>query len=107
MTYFKVERLVKESFRVEPNAYVVLTYQWPQYMLMKDGKDAPPVSIMTDDNVSLFVTMRAEIEQLNMCLTILEEAGKEPSVMVCTNMDDGGNDTHVVVDYYCCSCRNL
>lgn len=55
---------------------------------------------MTDD-VSLFMKMRAEIEELNIYITVLvlKEPREKFSVLVGTEMKDGGNNRHVVVDY--------
>ncbi|CAN8241896.1 unnamed protein product [Cochlearia groenlandica] len=49
-----------------------LSYQWPQYMLMDDAKDAPPVSITCDQEVEVFLSVQADIAQLNLCAMILE-----------------------------------
>ncbi|XP_024010620.1 uncharacterized protein LOC112086097 [Eutrema salsugineum] len=69
MSFCEVVKLVKEKLCIKEDVGVTLTFQWPAFMLMDDGRDAPPVLMSSDDEVSLFVEMRAEIDQLNLCVT--------------------------------------
>ncbi|XP_024010227.1 uncharacterized protein LOC18014456 [Eutrema salsugineum] len=45
MKFKEVVKLTKEKMGIHEDVGVALTYQWPVYMLMDDGRDAPPVSI--------------------------------------------------------------
>ncbi|XP_024016291.1 uncharacterized protein LOC112089768 [Eutrema salsugineum] len=69
MSFREAVKLVKEKLGIKEDVGVTLTFQWPSFMLMDDGRDAPPVLMSSDDEVSLFVEMRSEIDQLNLCVT--------------------------------------
>ncbi|XP_024009248.1 uncharacterized protein LOC112084359 [Eutrema salsugineum] len=85
---------------------------------MDDGKDAPSVDVCGDDDVSLFVQMRYEIEQLNLCFTVHKEdthfvpqtalvefvnTGKDDS----ENMEDDGSEKMDELAAICLACEEV
>ncbi|CAN8289076.1 unnamed protein product, partial [Cochlearia groenlandica] len=67
--------MVEEKLELDRRTQSVhITYQWPSFMLMEDGKDAPPVPITKDEDLDCFLAVRVEVPMLNLCATITEHS---------------------------------
>ncbi|CAN8289252.1 unnamed protein product [Cochlearia groenlandica] len=79
-----------------------LSYMWPEFLMMDGDRDAPPVFVNTDDDVDVFVTLRADIDQLSLCASTTEISlcidERSNNVLLFKLSEDGGGQTINVND---------
>ncbi|KAG7603663.1 hypothetical protein ISN45_At05g026070 [Arabidopsis thaliana x Arabidopsis arenosa] len=86
----KVVTAVKERLSLPEKDDVELSYQWPQWMMGLDWKRANPIYILDDEDMTLFMAIRADLEEVEQASTEAEfEAFKRTYVAemwrdVCT-----------------------
>ncbi|KAG7579067.1 Zinc finger PMZ-type [Arabidopsis thaliana x Arabidopsis arenosa] len=91
--FAKVVMAVKEKLALRPEDDIELTYQWPQWMMGPDWKCANPIDILDDEDMTLFMAIRADLDEVHLRVrTIRGDAagittmGKENEV----NISKGG-----------------
>ncbi|CAA7038853.1 unnamed protein product [Microthlaspi erraticum] len=71
MTYRELIRRVKSRLNiVDPNIAVKLAYQYPDWLVIDDVDGSTPEYITDDQEVDVFIEMRRNIEEVNLCVTI-------------------------------------
>lgn len=63
--------LVKEKLGVRSIDDVELTYQWPHWMLGPDWGTAEPINIVDDEDTSLFLAIRADLEEVYLRVRVV------------------------------------
>ncbi|CAE6008760.1 unnamed protein product [Arabidopsis arenosa] len=61
--YNKVVTAVKERLALRETDDIELSYQWPQWMMGPEWKRADPIYILNDEDMTLFMAIRADLEE--------------------------------------------
>lgn len=61
-----LEGAVKEQLGLRAIDGVEMTYQWPEWMLGPEWQQATPIYITDDEDASLFMAIRADLEEMYM-----------------------------------------
>lgn len=61
--YAEVVSAVKERLGLRSEDDVELTYQWLEWMMGPDWKRANPIDILDDEEMTLFMAIRADLEE--------------------------------------------
>ncbi|CAA0405157.1 unnamed protein product [Arabidopsis thaliana] len=89
----KVVTAVKERLSLPEKDDVELSYQWPQWMMGLDWKRANPIYILDDEDMTLFMAIRADLEEATTSekgkCQVTESILSQPAfknVLPCNNM---------------------
>lgn len=67
-TYDALMEMVRSKYRVLPSEPVALTYDFPVWMKVAGDLTSPPVDILEDGDVELFMAVRMDFVNLAMCV---------------------------------------
>lgn len=67
-TYDSVLEMVRGKYRVLPSEPVALTYDFPTWMKVPGDNTTPPVDILEDGDVELFMAVRMDFADLHLCV---------------------------------------
>ncbi|KAF3590215.1 hypothetical protein DY000_02023430 [Brassica cretica] len=68
-TYDALVEMVRGKFRVFPSEPVLLTYDFPDLMKIPRAYTTPPVELIEDGDVELFMAVRMDFVNLALCVT--------------------------------------
>ncbi|KAL1205551.1 hypothetical protein V5N11_003728 [Cardamine amara subsp. amara] len=68
--FVTVEKKVRDKYQIRLEEEVVLTYQWPEWMLDHQWKQTPPIDVVDDREIELFLALRMDIDDLLLCVTV-------------------------------------
>ncbi|KAG7544029.1 Zinc finger SWIM-type [Arabidopsis thaliana x Arabidopsis arenosa] len=98
--YKKVVNAVKERLALAENDDVELSYQWPQWMMGPDWKRANPIDILDDEDMTLFMAIRADLEEVHLRVKVIR-GGMEKNVnSFKSHLDLGGLTSEEISDKY-------
>lgn len=80
-TYESVVEMVRKKFGVLPYEPVALTYDFPQWMKAPGATTTAPVDIVEDGDVELFMAMRMDFVDLQLCVAYGEQDVGEYRIM--------------------------
>ncbi|WZZ66670.1 hypothetical protein YC2023_078040 [Brassica napus] len=66
-TYGDLVAMMRGKYRVLPSAPVALTYDFPEWMKVPGDYATPPVDILEDKDVELFMAVRMDYVNLTLC----------------------------------------
>lgn len=69
-TYASLTDLVRTRYSVGTGTALGLTFEFPEWMRIPGDVSTPPVDVKDDGDVELFMSMRHEIEDLSLLVTI-------------------------------------
>ena len=67
-TYGDMVAMVRGKYRVLPSEPVALTYDFPEWMKVHGDYTTPPVDILEDKDVDLFMATRMDYVNLTLCV---------------------------------------
>ncbi|CAE6074681.1 unnamed protein product [Arabidopsis arenosa] len=98
--YNKVVTAVKERLALRDTDEIELSYQWPQWMMGPDWKRADPIHILNDEDMTLFMAIRADLEEVHLRVKVIR-GGLEKNVNTFTShLDLGGLTSKEISDKY-------
>lgn len=98
--YNKVVNAVKERFALRDTDEIELSYQWPQWMMGPDWKRADPIHILNDEDMTLFMAIRADLEEVHLRVKVIR-GGLEKNVnSFKSHLDLGGLTSEEISDKY-------
>ncbi|XP_020871156.1 uncharacterized protein LOC110225655 [Arabidopsis lyrata subsp. lyrata] len=98
--YKRVVNAVKERLALADNDDVELSYQWPQWMMGPDWKRANPIDILDDEDMTLFMAIRADLEEVHLRVKVIR-GGMEKNVnSFKSHLDLGGLTSEEISDKY-------
>lgn len=62
--------IVRISYLLEATTPIVLTYEFLEWMLVPDGNQTPPIDILSNANVELFMSVRVIYLELSIYVTL-------------------------------------
>ncbi|CAD5314655.1 unnamed protein product [Arabidopsis thaliana] len=65
-TLVKVIEAVKERVNLQTEDEVEVLYQWPQWMMGPDWQRANPIHIIDDEDMTLFMAIRSDLEEVHL-----------------------------------------
>ncbi|KAL0694187.1 hypothetical protein Bca4012_061367 [Brassica carinata] len=68
-TYESLVEMVRSKYRLLPSEPLALTYDFPDWMKIPGDYTTPPVDIVEDGDVELFMAVRMDFVNLTMCVT--------------------------------------
>ncbi|CAD5316262.1 unnamed protein product [Arabidopsis thaliana] len=73
MTYEELSQKVKDKLGLRGRGITVkMAYQFPEWMAIDEGNGSPPQYISEDSDVTMFIQMRRHIEEVNLCVTVVQ-----------------------------------
>lgn len=69
-TFESLVLIVKTRYLLPVETAMVLTFQFPKWMLVPEGNRTPPIDIATNSDVEFFMSIRAEYAELSICVTV-------------------------------------
>ncbi|KAG7559341.1 Zinc finger SWIM-type [Arabidopsis thaliana x Arabidopsis arenosa] len=98
--YNKVVASVKERLALRDTDDIELSYQWPQWMMGPEWKRADPIYILNDEDMTLFMAIRADLEEVHLRVKVIR-GGLEKNVNSFTShLDLGGLTSEEISDKY-------
>ncbi|KAG7567381.1 Zinc finger SWIM-type [Arabidopsis thaliana x Arabidopsis arenosa] len=98
--YNKVVTSVKERLALRDTDNIELSYQWPQWMMGPEWKRADPIYILNDEDMTLFMAIRADLEEVHLRVKVIR-GGLEKNVNSFTShLDLGGLTSEEISDKY-------
>lgn len=88
--YAKVVRAVKERLALREEDEIELTYQWPQWMMGPEWKRANPIDILDDEDMALFMVIRADLEEVHLRVKVVKASRAKNVNSYRSNLDLGG-----------------
>ncbi|CAD5324616.1 unnamed protein product [Arabidopsis thaliana] len=91
-TFAKVVTAVKERLSLRSEDEVELSYQWSQWMMGADWERANPIHILDDEDMTLFMAIRSDLEEVHLKVKIIQKmlgastVNSYPSVLDIRNM---------------------
>jgi len=95
MTYKELVQKVKEKFSFcARDITIKLAYQYPGWMAIDEGNRSPPQYISEDGDVTMFIQMRRHIEEVNLCVTIVQHPMPvSPVDVACHDFNSDSDET--------------
>ncbi|KAG7594240.1 Transposase MuDR plant [Arabidopsis thaliana x Arabidopsis arenosa] len=98
--YNKVVNTVKERLALRETDDIELSYQWPQWMMGPDWKRANPIHILDDEDMTLVMVIRADLEEVHLRVKVIR-GGLEKNVnSYKSHLDLGGLTSEQISDKY-------
>ncbi|CAE5994134.1 unnamed protein product [Arabidopsis arenosa] len=98
--YNKVVNAVKERLALRETDDIELSYQWPQWMMGPDWKRANPIHILDDEDMTLVMVIRADLEEVHLRVKVIR-GGLEKNVnSYKSHLDLGGLTSEQISDKY-------
>ncbi|KAG7599567.1 Transposase MuDR plant [Arabidopsis suecica] len=98
--YNKVVNAVKERLALRETDDIELSYQWPQWMMGPDLKRANPIHILDDEDMTLVMVIRADLEEVHLRVKVIR-GGLEKNVnSYKSHLDLGGLTSEQISDKY-------
>ena len=73
MTYEELSQKVKDKLGLRGRGITVkMAYQFPEWMAIDEGNGSPPQYISEDSDVTMFIQMQRHIEEVNLCVTVVQ-----------------------------------
>ncbi|CAE6157678.1 unnamed protein product [Arabidopsis arenosa] len=98
--FAKVVMAVKEKLALRPEDDIELTYQWPQWMMGPDWKRANPIDILDDEDMTLFMAIRADLDEVHLRVRIIRGGTERNVNSYRSNMDLSGLSSKEISDKY-------
>ncbi|CAE6074138.1 unnamed protein product [Arabidopsis arenosa] len=98
--FAKVVMAVKEKLALRPEDDIELTYQWPQWMMGPDWKRANPIDILDDEDMTLFMAIRADLDEVHLRMRIIRGGTERNVNSYRSNMDLSGLSSKEISDKY-------
>jgi len=87
--YASLVNVVKEKSRAGREDKVELSYQWPHWMMGPDWKQANPIYITIDEDMTLFRAIRADSKEVHLKVKIIWDETEHNFNSYRSNMDLG------------------
>ncbi|CAD5324615.1 unnamed protein product [Arabidopsis thaliana] len=103
-TFAKVVTAVKERLSLRSEDEVELSYQWSQWMMGADWERANPIHILDDEDMTLFMAIRSDLEEVHLKVKIIQKmlgastVNSYPSVLDIRNMTSEAISDNVTGD---------
>ncbi|KAL1222403.1 hypothetical protein V5N11_007425 [Cardamine amara subsp. amara] len=88
--FVTVKKKVRDKYQIHLEEEVALTYQWPERMLDLQWKQTPPIDVVDDREVELFLAICMDIDDLPLCLTVGNDVVERYRL---ENESDSGEET--------------
>jgi len=98
--FAKVVIAVKEKLALGAEDDIELTYQWPQWMMGPDWRRANPIDILDDEDMTLFMAIRADLDEVHLRVKILREGNGRNVNSYRSNLNIGGLTLEEISDKY-------
>ncbi|CAE5959303.1 unnamed protein product [Arabidopsis arenosa] len=98
--FAKVVMAVKEKLMLRPEDDIELTYQWPQWMMGPDWRRANPIDILDDEDMTLFMAIRADLDEVHLRAKIIRGGNERNVNSYRSNMDLSGLSSKEISDRY-------
>ncbi|CAF1963223.1 unnamed protein product [Brassica napus] len=69
-TFDSLERIVRSLYNLAIETPSSMTYRLPEWMLIPDGNNTPPITILETPDVQVMIALRAWFADLTLCVTI-------------------------------------
>ncbi|KAF3516642.1 hypothetical protein DY000_02061215 [Brassica cretica] len=69
-TFDSLERIVRSLYNLAIETPISMTYRLPEWMLIPDGNNTPPITILKTPDVQVMIALRAWFADLTLCVTI-------------------------------------
>ncbi|CAN7049063.1 unnamed protein product [Brassica oleracea var. botrytis] len=69
-TFDSLERIVRSLYNLAIETPILMTYRLPEWMLILDGNNTPPNTILETPDVQVMMAVRAWFADLTLCVTI-------------------------------------
>ncbi|CAN6934447.1 unnamed protein product [Brassica oleracea] len=69
-TFDSLERIVRSLYNLAIETPISMTYRLPEWMLIPDGNNTPPITILETPDVQVMMAVRAWFADLTLCVTI-------------------------------------
>ncbi|CAF1963276.1 unnamed protein product [Brassica napus] len=69
-TFDSLERMVRSLYNLAIETPISMTYRLPEWMLIPDGNNTPPNTILETPDVQVMMAVRAWFADLTLCVTI-------------------------------------
>ncbi|CAE6236029.1 unnamed protein product [Arabidopsis arenosa] len=100
-SYARVVEVVKDKLKLRPEDDIELSYQWPQWMMGPDWQRANPIHIHDDEDMSLFMAIRADLEEMHLKVKIVRGTMTERTVnSYRSHIDIGSMSAEAISDRY-------
>ncbi|KAG7564109.1 Ribonuclease H domain [Arabidopsis suecica] len=88
MTHQELSKKVKEKLGLRASDISLkMSYQYPEWLSIDEGNGWPPQYITEDADVQMFILMRRQIEEVNLCVTVVKHGMTTNSVLRNTEKD--------------------
>jgi len=87
---------VKERLALGPEDEIELTYQLSQWIMGPDWKRANPIDILDDEDMTLFMAIRADLDEVHLRVKIIRGGNVRNVTSYQSNMDLSGSNLRVV-----------
>ena len=91
---------VKEKLALGYEDNIELTYQWPLWMMGPDWKRANPIDILDDDDMTLFMAIRADLDEVHLQVKIIRGGNVRNVNSYRSNMDLSGLSSKEIQEKY-------
>jgi len=98
--FAKVVMAVKDRLGLSSDDDIELTYQWPQWMIRPDWKRANPIDILDDEDITLFMAIRADLDEVHLRVKIIRGGNVRNVNSYRSNLDLGGLSSKEISDKY-------
>ncbi|XP_020883623.1 uncharacterized protein LOC110229090 [Arabidopsis lyrata subsp. lyrata] len=98
--YEQAVNAVKQRLGLRDDDDVVLSYQWPQWMMGPEWKRANPIYIMDDEDMTLFMAIRADLEEVHLRVKGVKGGNQRNVNSYTSHMDLGGLTSEEISDKY-------
>lgn len=100
-SYARVVEVVKYKLKLRPEDDIELSYQWPQWMMGPDWQRANPIHILDDEDMTLFMAIRADLEEMHLKVKIVRGSMIERTVnSYRSHIDIGSMSAEAISDRY-------
>jgi len=95
MTYKELVQKVKEKLSFHARDITIkLAYQYPEWMAIDENNGSPPQYISEDGDVTMFIQMRRHIEEVNLCVTVVQHSMPvSPVAVACHDFNSNSEET--------------
>lgn len=69
-TFESLDGIVRSLYNLAIETPVSMTYRLPEWMLIPDGKNTPPITLVETLDVEIMMAVRAWFGELTLCVTI-------------------------------------
>ncbi|CAN7049055.1 unnamed protein product [Brassica oleracea var. botrytis] len=69
-TFNSLERIVRSLYNLAIETPISMTYRLPEWMLIPDDNNTPPITILETPDVQVMIALRAWFADLTLCVTI-------------------------------------